>query len=113
MKMQDKDLYACDVLEVKEFRFICIFCLLGEPGLVCWSFENEQELQASNESLPCDNSVGQWQEESFGDSADLGLKFKVAGERPEIESFCGSWGWLSCIFKRFLEGDWSEVPGNV
>lgn len=46
MKNQDKDIYAGDVLEVKEFRFICIFCLLAEPGLVCWGSENEQDLQA-------------------------------------------------------------------
>lgn len=111
MKNQDKDLYACGVLEVKKLRCICIFCWLGEPGLVCWGSENEKDLQA----LKWDNFV-QWQEESFGDSADLGLKFKVAGESSglKLKGFVVL-GDGSLAFSKgfFLEGDWSEVPGNV
>lgn len=44
MKNQDKDIYACDVLEVKKLGFICILCLLGGAGLVCWGSEDEQDV---------------------------------------------------------------------
>lgn len=50
--------------------------------------------RSQNEPLPCDNSVLQGQEESFGDSADLNLKFKAAEESsgPKLKGFCGSSG---------------------
>lgn len=101
IRKQDKDLHAFDVLEVRKVRFICLFLLLGEPGLVCWGSEHEQDLQALKWEpalwLFCGAVTARviwwlcWPRSQVQSSW---------GElRPETERFCGAWGWFLVHFQ--------------